>query len=226
MHFQVATHVLRYLKAAPAKGLFFSASSSLKSGFADSDWAYCPQTRRFISGYCVLLGSSLISWKSKKQSTISRSSSEAKYRALASLTCEIQWLHYLFSDFHISFSCPAAVYCDNKSAIYLAHNPTFHERTKHIEIDCHVIREKIQSKLIHLLPVSSTSQIANIFTKLLHSTSFQGLVFKLGLCESNLWGGGYYLLKVNFFVSVQLPLRFCLLVSFFLVYKAHCLTHQ
>lgn len=149
---------------------------------------------------------------------------------MASLTCEIQWLQYLLSDLHIPFSCPAAIYCDNKSAIYLAHNPTFHERTKHIEIDCHVIREKIQSKLIHLLPVSSTSQIADIFTKPLHSTSFQGLVFKLGLCDihSPTCGeGGYYLLKVNFFVAVQLPLRFCLLVFWFLfsLYIRHTASH-
>lgn len=144
VHHLAALRVLKYLKYVPAKGLFYSSSSPLKlSGFADSDWACFPTTRRSVSGYCVFLGTSLLSWKSKKQSTVSRSSSEAEYRALASLTCELQWLQYLFKDLHISFDQPSSVYCDNKSAIYLAHNPTFHERTKHIEIDCHVIREKI-----------------------------------------------------------------------------------
>ncbi|CAJ2656280.1 unnamed protein product [Trifolium pratense] len=140
-HFHAANRVLRYLKSAPSQGLFFPASNSLHlSGFADSDWSCCLDTRKSITGYCVFLGSSLVSWKSKKQSTVSRSSSEAEYRALASLSCEIQWFHYLLADLHIPMTSPFSVYCDNVSAIYLAHTPTFNERTKHIEIDCHVIR--------------------------------------------------------------------------------------
>jgi hypothetical protein len=183
-HFQAATRVLRYLKTAPAQGLFFSASSSLQlSGFSDSDWACCLDSRKSVTGYCVFLGSSLISWKSKKQHIISRSSSEAEYRALASLSCEIQWLHFLLTDLQVPISAPSAVYCDNRSAIYLAHNPTFHERSKHIEIDCHVVREKIQKGIIHLLPVSSSSQLANVFTKALLFTSFQFFLSKLGLCN-------------------------------------------
>ncbi|MCH79973.1 retrovirus-related Pol polyprotein from transposon TNT 1-94 [Trifolium medium] len=183
-HYQAATRILRYLKAVPAKGILFSSSSSLKlHGFADSDWARCPDTRKSVTGYCVLLGNSLISWRSKKQNTVSRSSTEAEYRALASLTCEIQWLSYLFHDFNIQFSQPASLYCDSKSAIYLAHNPTFHERSKYIELDCHVIREKLQSKLIHLFPVPSSSQLADVFTKPLHSPSFCSLLSKLGLCN-------------------------------------------
>ena len=184
LHYQAAQRILKYLKSAPAKSMFFSASSELKlHGFADLDWACCPDTRRQVTGYCVLLGSSLISWKSKKQSTVSRSSTEAEYRALAHLTCEIQWLNYLFHGLQVNFSKPASVYCDNRLAVYLAQNPTFHERSKHIELDCHVVREKINSKLIHLLLVSSASQLADIFTKSLHSTSFQSILSKLQLCD-------------------------------------------
>jgi hypothetical protein len=95
----------------------------------------------------------------------------------------LQWLQYLFHDLHVTFSQPASVYCDNKSAIYLAHNPTFHERTKHIEIDCHVVREKIQSGLIHLLPIPSSAQLADVLTKPLLSPAFGSLISKLGLCD-------------------------------------------
>jgi hypothetical protein len=183
-HYAAATKILQYLKSDPAKGIFFPVSSTLKlSGYADSDWARCPETRKSITGFCVFLGTSLISWKSKKQNTVSRSSTEAEYRALASLTCEIQWLQYLFHDFQINFAAPASVYCDSRSAIYLAHNPTFHERSKHIELDCHVIREKLQSKLIHLLPVPSSSQLADVLTKPLHFPAYSDFLSKLGLCS-------------------------------------------
>ncbi|KAK2391726.1 putative mitochondrial protein [Trifolium repens] len=95
VHFNAAIRLLQYLKFAPAKGLFYSASTNLRlSGFADSDWAACSVSRKSVTGYAVFLGTSLLSWKSKRQSTVSRSSSEAEYRALASLACEIQWLHY------------------------------------------------------------------------------------------------------------------------------------
>src|SRR3954463_6647633 len=103
----------------------FSSTSSLKlHRFLDSGWARCLDSRKSVTGFCVLLGDSLLSWRSKKQNTVSRSSTEAEYRALASLTCEIQWLRFLFDDFRIPFSEPASIYCDSKFAIYLAHNPT------------------------------------------------------------------------------------------------------
>lgn len=138
-------------------------------------------TRRSITGYCVYIGSSLVTWKSKKQSTVSRSSSEAEYRSLAALTCELQWMHYLLQDLLLPATTPYTVYCDNKSVVYLAHNPAFLERTKNIEINCHLIREKIHTGLIHLLPIPSNAQLADVFTKALPSATFQSIVDKLGL---------------------------------------------
>ena len=98
-----------------------------------------------MTGFSVYLGNSLISWKSKKQGTISKSSSE------------IQWLTYLLQEFKVPFEQPSFLYCDNDSVRYIAANPVFHERTKHIEIDCHVVREKLKKGLIHLLPISTQS---------------------------------------------------------------------
>jgi len=97
-HYVAATRILRYLKKSPGQGLFFPRQSSLfLSSFSDADWAGCLDSRRSISCQCFFLGNSLISWRTKKQLTISRSSSEAEYRALGAATCELQWLLSIYS---------------------------------------------------------------------------------------------------------------------------------
>ena len=191
-HLQAAYRILQYLKGTPGSGIFFSATGTPQlRAFSDSDWAGCQDSRRSTTGFVVYFDSSLISWQSKKQSTVSRSSSEAEYRALASTTCELQWLTYLLHDFRMTFVEPATIYCDNHSAIRIATNPVFHERTKHIEIDCHVVRQQVTSGHLKLLPVSSSLQLADIFTKALPSTIFQPLCNKLGMLNihSQLEGG-------------------------------------
>ncbi|GAU46710.1 hypothetical protein TSUD_287990 [Trifolium subterraneum] len=183
-HMLAAIHVLKYIKQSPDQGLFYKSNSSLKlKGFSDSDWGACPDTRRSTTGFCFYLGNSLISWKSKKKNIVSRSSSDAEYRALAQATCEGQWLMYLLQDFKIAHTEPIILYCDNKSALHIAVNPVFHERTKYIEIDCHVVRDKVQNGLIHLLPVSSKEQVADILTKPLHPGPFNALHVKLGMID-------------------------------------------
>lgn len=138
----------------------------------------------------------------------SRSSSEAEYRALASLTCEIQWLHYIFNDLNIYFPKPTSIYCANQIVVYLAHNPTFHELTKHIKIDCHIIREKLELGIIKLFLTSSAAEITDLLTKPLAKPAFLHLISKLGLIDVHppACGGSN---KCNYFVGLVVVFWFC-----------------
>lgn len=141
-------------------------------GFFDADWANCIDSRKSITGYCFFLGSFLVSWRTKNQQTVSRSSSEAEYRALSTTTCELQWLLFLLDELKVKSIRVPALYCDNQCAIHIAANLVFHERIKHLEIDCHFVREKLQSGMMKLLRVSSKAQLADFFTKALAPTPF------------------------------------------------------
>ncbi|GKA73143.1 ribonuclease H-like domain-containing protein [Tanacetum coccineum] len=165
-HFEAALRVLRYLKFAPGAGIVYTKSSlSSISAYADSDWAKCKMTRRSVSGYCVFVCGGLVSWKSKKQATLSRSFVEAEYRSMASAVCEVMWIVKILKDLKFSSSILASLFCDNSSAIQIAANPVMHEKTKHFDIDVHLIREKVASGLIKTVKVDSEKQIADILTK-------------------------------------------------------------
>jgi hypothetical protein len=184
VHYQAACRVIRYLKGSPGHGLMFSRDSKLQIfGFSDADWAGCLDTRKSVTGMCFFLGTSLISWHTKKQTIVSRSSSEAEYRALGSATCEIQWLLYLLADLKVTCDHIPVMYCDNQSALHVAANPVFHERTKHLEIDCHIVREQVQAGILHLMSVTSAEQLADFFTKSLHPWPFCSLADKIGMVD-------------------------------------------
>ena len=144
LHMEAALRVVCYLKNAPGQGLFFSSNSDFRlRAYCDSNWAGCPITRRSTTGYCVFLGPSLISCRSKRQKTVSLSSAGAEYRAMTSACCELTWLRYLLKEWGVLHQEPALLYCDNKVALHIVANSVFHERTRHIEMDCHYILDKI-----------------------------------------------------------------------------------
>lgn len=140
-HFQAAKRIMRFVKGTLQSGLTFYPSTRFQiRAFSDSDWAGDPDDRRSTTGACIFVGSNLVSWTAKKQSTLSRSSSEAEYRALATTTAELRWFSYFFRELNI-FLHPPSLFCENLSALHMARNPVFHARTRHIEIDYHFIRE-------------------------------------------------------------------------------------
>ncbi|XP_020258252.1 uncharacterized protein LOC109834628 [Asparagus officinalis] len=183
-YYNAALRLLRYLKGTPGKGILLPSTGSLHlTGYCDSDWASCPMTRRSTSGYITMLGSCPISWKTKKQVTVARSSCEVEYRSMALLCCELVWLKTLLQDLHISHSEPITLHCDNKAALHIATNPVFHERTKHIELDCHFVRDKITDGLIKPSYMPTDNQLADLFTKALGKDRLLLLLGKLGMYD-------------------------------------------
>ncbi|CAN6448060.1 unnamed protein product [Victoria cruziana] len=182
VHMGAAMRIVRYVKNSFNKGLFLSSSSTLSLyAYTDADWGRDPNNRHSTTGLCMFLGDSLISWRCKKQSKVSLSSTEAEYRAMATTAMELVWLKSLLKDMGVSSFENVKMFCDNKSAIYIASNHTFHEITKHIKMDCHYVREEVLMKNLELAYVSSEFQLGDFFTKSLPSPRFHMLLGKLSV---------------------------------------------
>ncbi|GJU65420.1 retrovirus-related pol polyprotein from transposon TNT 1-94 [Tanacetum coccineum] len=170
VHWAVVLHILRYLWGTQFYTLLFPLDLC---AYCDSDWASDVVSRKSTTSFCIFLGDSLISWKSKKQDVLSKSSTEAEYRAMTVTPSEIVWLRWLL----ISHS--TLLHCDNRSAIQIARNSVFNECTKHIEINCHFTRHHLQAGTISLPFVVSALQIADVFTKPHSGSGFRFLTDKL-----------------------------------------------
>ena len=174
--------ILRYLKGTPGKGLFFrnTAERSIEV-YTDADWASSVDDRRSTSGYCSLIWGNLVTWRSKKQIVVARSSVEVELRAVTHGMCEILWLKMILEELKVMVKKPMKVYCDNKAAINISHNPVHHDRTKHVEVDRHFIKEKIDKGAVCMTYVPTTEQVANMLTKSLSRPLFGKLINKLGM---------------------------------------------
>ena len=160
LHLTAVKRIIWYLLGTVTRGLYYPKDNHLQlTTYADADWAGCQDTPQSTTGWCMYLGDSLISWKCKKKERVSRSSTEAEYRAMSSACSEILWIQVLLSELKVAQSSPTSLHADNNGAIRITENPIFHERTKHIEVDCHFIRGEYKCDVISLPHVPTELQL-------------------------------------------------------------------
>jgi hypothetical protein len=182
-HWLAAKRILRYIKGTVNKPLVFTSkgigdNQVLVSAYSDADWAGDIDDRRSTTGYVVRLGDSCVIWNTKKQKTISLSSAEAEYMALSSVTQEVKWVNQFLCELllpclHVSPS--VCVYVDNQAAILISKNDVYHDRTKHIDIRYHFVRDAIKQNLFTIQWVPTDQQLADGFTKALSVATFTRL---------------------------------------------------
>jgi len=186
-HLDAVRRILRYIKHTLQCGIFYEAKSQLQvHGYMDADWAGNVSDRRSTSGFMFSFGSGVVSWSNKKQPTVALSNTKVEYRGVTIVACEVVWLQKLLSDLGQLVDVPIVIYYDNISSILLANNPTYHAKTKHIEVHYHFIREKVLAKEIDIIHVNIENQVADIFTKALGTNKLKKFRQMLGVLEVDL----------------------------------------
>lgn len=181
-HWEAAKRVVRYLKGTRDLKLHLGGSQTARLvGFTDASYASCPDTRRSTSGYCFSLGSGLVSWSSRKQKTVSDSTSVAEYVAASEAAKESIWLRELLRSIGYPQQSPSPLLCDNSAAIVNSGDPFFHFKMKHVDVRYHLIREYVNSNQIHVSYVNTKDNVADTFTKALGPKPFERLRRFMGL---------------------------------------------
>lgn len=184
-HMEAALRIVRYLKGTVGYGVLLRKMEDLEiEGYTDADWGSNPVDYRSTAGYFTFVGGNLVTWRSKKQKVVSLSSAEAEFRGAKHGITEILWLRRLLTDLGFSPKKTSRLYCDNKAAISIAENPVQHDRTKHVEIDRHFIREKIDRGIIELPFIRSENQLADILTKAVNAKVFKEVLDKLSIGDA------------------------------------------
>ena len=175
-HWSGIKRILRYIKGTTNYGLHFSSDGiNNLSGYSDADWAGDTDTRRSTSGYTFHIGNALISWSSKKQATVAKSSTEAEYVALSIATQEAIWLRRLLNGIGYVVTSPTIIYEDNQGAIELSKNAKHQSRIKHVDISFHFVRERVVMKEVEIKYCPSNEMIADIMTKGIPKFTFEML---------------------------------------------------
>ncbi|WZZ27561.1 hypothetical protein YC2023_010962 [Brassica napus] len=183
-HWRMVERILMYLNGSPDQGVWMGCNGSTEVvGYCDADWAGDRADRRSTTGYCTFIGGNLVTWKSKKQKVVSCSSAEAEYRAMLKLTNELVWIKGILKHLGIDQATPMTMHCDNQAAIHIASNSVFHERTKHIEVDCHKVRQMIVLGVILPCYTRSEDQLADVFTKAARQKTMESIHIRLGLID-------------------------------------------
>ncbi|KAL0358403.1 UNVERIFIED_CONTAM: Retrovirus-related Pol polyprotein from transposon RE2 [Sesamum angustifolium] len=187
VHYAAAKRILRYLRGTKDFGIWYKSTNDAKLvRYTDSDWAGSVDDMKSTSGYTFSLGSGIFSWASKKQATVAQSSAEAEYIAAAATSNQVIWLRRILEDMREKQEEPTTIYCDNKSAIAITKNPVQHNRTKHIDIKYHFLREATTRGEIELKYSSTEEQLADIFTKALPRNKIEELRMKIGVCHKHI----------------------------------------
>lgn len=183
-HWSAVKRVLRYLAGTSDNGIFLQRGSTLSlHAYSDADWAGDSDDFVSTNGYIVYLGKHPVSWSSKKQKSVARSSTEAEYRSVANTSSELTWINSLLRELGIEQLKPPVIYCDNVGATYLCANPVFHSRMKHVALDYHFIRNLVQAGLLRVVHVSTKDQLADMMTKPLPRQPFSSFTSKIGVTK-------------------------------------------